>query len=295
MGDISTLFTTTGITDSKRILHTPGEFAKRNLLYVQEVGKLKSLQPHKSQREKLDSFLFLGVLSGAGTITIGNVEFKVKKGYCALINCMDYYAHESSKKMPWELMWVHFNGNTAKEYFDLFMEQNQQKNIFAPEGLVELEGYINRLMEYQKEKDLESELLSGNILGQLINTCLFAVIHHEKENQQKYKEICNEIRECVNEKYQEPELLHIFTGRYGIDEEELDICFQKTYGITLRDYIVNRRFTAAKELLRFTVKPIKEIIEESGIGNDDLFRKLFQDGEKMTAEEYRMKWSQWVK
>ncbi|WP_342757065.1 helix-turn-helix domain-containing protein [Kineothrix sedimenti] len=295
MGDISTLFTTTGITDSKRILHTPGEFAKRNLLYVQEVGKLKSLQPHKSQREKLDSFLFLGVLSGAGTITIGNVEFKVKKGYCALINCMDYYAHESSKKMPWELMWVHFNGNTAKEYFDLFMEQNQQKNIFAPEGLVELEGYINRLMEYQKEKDLESELLSGNILGQLINTCLFTVIHHEKENQQKYKEICNEIRECVNEKYQEPELLHIFTGRYGIDEEELDICFQKTYGITLRDYIVNRRFTAAKELLRFTVKPIKEIIEESGIGNDDLFRKLFQDGEKMTAEEYRMKWSQWVK
>ena len=295
MGDISTLFTTTGITDSKRILHTPGEFAKRNLLYVQEVGKLKSLQPHKSQREKLDSFLFLGVLSGAGTITIGNAEFKVKKGYCALINCMDYYAHESSKKMPWELMWVHFNGNTAKEYFDLFMEQNQQKNIFAPEGLVELEGYINRLMEYQKEKDLESELLSGNILGQLINTCLFAVIHHEKENQQKYKEICNEIRECVNEKYQEPELLHIFTGRYGIDEEELDICFQKTYGITLRDYIVNRRFTAAKELLRFTVKPIKEIIEESGIGNDDLFRKLFQDGEKMTAEEYRMKWSQWVK
>lgn len=295
MGDISTLFTTTGITDSKRILHTPGEFAKRNLLYVQEVGKLKSLQPHKSQREKLDSFLFLGVLSGAGTITIGNVEFKVKKGYCALINCMDYYAHESSKKMPWELMWVHFNGNTAKEYFDLFMEKNQQKNIFAPEGLVELEGYINRLMEYQKEKDLESELLSGNILGQLINASLFAVIHHEKENQQKYKKICNEIRECVNEKYQEPELLHIFASRYGIDEEELDICFQKTYGITLRDYIVNRRFTAAKELLRFTVKPIKEIIEESGIGNDDLFRKLFQDGEKMTAEEYRMKWSQWVK
>ncbi len=295
MSDISTLFTTTGITDSKRILHTPGEFAKSNLLYVQEVGKLKSLQPHKSQREKLDSFLFLGVLSGAGTITIGNTEFDVKQGYCALINCMDYYAHESSKEMPWELMWVHFNGNTAKEYFNLFMEQNEQKNIFLLEDLVELEDYINRLMEYQKEKDLKSELLSGNILGQLINACLFAVIHHEKENQQKYKKICNEIRECVNEKYQEPELLHIFTSRYGIDEEELDMCFQKTYGITLRDYIVNRRFTAAKELLRFTIKPIKEIIEESGIRNDDLFRKLFQDGEKMTAEEYRMKWSQWIK
>ena len=52
---------------------------------------------------------------------------------------------------------------------------------------------------------------------------------------------------------------------------------------------------AAKELLRFTAKPVKEIIEESGIRNDDLFRRLFKDGEGMSAEEYRMKWSQWVK
>jgi transcriptional regulator GlxA family with amidase domain len=80
-----------------------------------------------------------------------------------------------------------------------------------------------------------------------------------------------------------------------MEEDELDACFQATYGITLRDYILNRRFTAAKELLRFTIKPVKEIIDESGIGNDDLFRRLFQDGEGMTAEEYRMKWAQWVK
>ena len=83
--------------------------------------------------------------------------------------------------------------------------------------------------------------------------------------------------------------------KYEMGEEELDACFQKTYGITLRDYILNRRFTAAKELLRFTIKPVKEIVEESGIKNDDLFRRLFLDGEGMTAEEYRMKWAQWVK
>ena len=47
MGDIHSLFSTKGITDSVRILHTPGEFARKNLLYVQEVGRLKSLQPHK--------------------------------------------------------------------------------------------------------------------------------------------------------------------------------------------------------------------------------------------------------
>ena len=56
---------------------------------------------------------------------------------------------------------------------------------------------------------------------------------------------------------------------------------------------MNRRFTCAKELLRFTVKPVKEIVTESGIGNADLFRNLFNKNEGMTAEEYREKWSQW--
>ena len=51
MSDISTkLFSNQGITVSTRYIHTPGEFASANLLYVQEVGTLKSLRPHKSTR-----------------------------------------------------------------------------------------------------------------------------------------------------------------------------------------------------------------------------------------------------
>lgn len=295
MGDINTLFSTTGITDSVRMLHTPGEFARKNLLFVQEVGRLKSLQPHKSQRENLDSFLFLGVISGEGIIFVGSKEYQVKKGSCALINCSNYYAHESSREKPWELIWVHFNGYNAKAYYDLFLEQNKQSNIFKSSNLKSMQTYIEKLMSYQNDKDLESELQSGNALLQLMNECTMTVMHRENEGQDVSKRMCKEIRETVNEKYQLSNLLGLLAEKYDITEDGLDICFQKTYGITLRDYILNRRFTAAKELLRFTIKPVKDIIEESGIKNDDLFRKLFQDGEGMTAEEYRMKWAQWVK
>lgn len=295
MGDINSLFSTSGITDSIRMLHTPGEFAKKNLLYVQEVGKLRSLQPHKSQRENLNSFLFFGVVSGEGTVFTGDNSYKVKEGDCALINCTNYYAHESSEEKPWELVWVHFNGHGAEEYFNLFMEQNEQKSVFRAGSIKDMQKYIKELMECQKKKDLEAELQSGEILLRLINQCISSVMQQKGSSQDRYKEICREIRESVNEKYRQANLFMTLAEKYEMDEEELDACFQKTYGITLRDYILNRRFTAAKELLRFTIKPVKEVIDESGIGNDDLFRKLFQDGEGMTAEEYRMKWAQWVK
>lgn len=295
MGNINSLFSTKGITDSVRMLHTPDEFARKNLFYVQEVGKLKSLQPHKSQRENLNSFLFLGVISGEGTIFAGDGSYKVKEGDCAFINCANYYAHESSAEKPWELIWVHFNGHGAKGYFHLFMEQNESKSIFKPDSMKEMEKYIKELMECQKEKDLEAELQSGEILLRLMNSCVVSVMRQKGSKRDRYKEICREIRESVNEEYWQANLLTALAEKHEMGEEELDACFQKTYGITLRDYILNRRFTAAKELLRFTIKPVKEIVEESGIGNDDLFRRLFQDGEGMTAEEYRMKWAQWVK
>ena len=41
------------------------------------------------------------------------------------------------------------------------------------------------------------------------------------------------------------------------------------------------------------MKPVKEIVAESGIMNADLFRHLFIENEGMTAEEYRKKWAQW--
>lgn len=44
------MFATEGMTSSDRSLHTPGDYAQQNLLYVQEVGRLKSLKPHRCIR-----------------------------------------------------------------------------------------------------------------------------------------------------------------------------------------------------------------------------------------------------
>ena len=70
-----------------------------------------------------------------------------------------------------------------------------------------------------------------------------------------------------------------------MDEITINRQFKEKYGIDLCDYILNRRFNCAKELLRFSVKPVKEIVTESGIMNADLFRHLFIENEGMTAAE----------
>ena len=52
------LFDVNDVSSSERLLHTPGEFARKHLLYVQETGSLKSLKAHASRRSELESYLF---------------------------------------------------------------------------------------------------------------------------------------------------------------------------------------------------------------------------------------------
>lgn len=81
------LFDTNDMTSSKRYLHTPSEFARKKLIYVQETGKLKSIKPHVSSRSNLESYLFFTVVSGYGRVTYENKQYEIKAGDCAFIDC----------------------------------------------------------------------------------------------------------------------------------------------------------------------------------------------------------------
>ena len=91
------------VIETKRILHTPSDFAKSTLFYVQEAGRLRSLKSHVSRREHLDSFLFLIVLSGEGAVTYRDRRYHLKAGGCMFIDCKPVsYTHlDVYKRQPW--------------------------------------------------------------------------------------------------------------------------------------------------------------------------------------------------
>ena len=163
------LFVTKDVTRSERSLHTPGSFAKQNLLYVQEVGRLQSLQPHRCIREKLDSFLFMIVLEGKGNLAVGDTEYALEKGCCAFIDCMEHYEHISDEADAWKLAWVHFNGNAARAYFELFLKCNHDNKMFHTEDIEKWNSLIGTLLAYQGDKSLQAELYCGEYLLHLVN------------------------------------------------------------------------------------------------------------------------------
>jgi hypothetical protein len=285
------LFDTNEMTSSKRYLHTPSEFARKKLIYVQETGKLKSIKPHVSSRSNLESYLFMVVMSGNGRVSFDGKDYSVKAGDCAFIDCRRSYEHCSGEDSQWELMWVHMDGALLRDYYGIFLEKNGGSPVFKAADIKKYSGIIDEVMSNQDEKDITSEYVSHNLLTNLVTTMLVEIIN--EDNKKLNPDILNSIRESVNARFKEEDLLESVCGEYGMDEIAINRQFKDKYGIDLCDYILNRRFNCAKELLRFSVKPVKEIVVESGIMNTDLFRHLFIENEGMTAEEYRKKWAQW--
>lgn len=289
------IYTTVTMTKSERYLHTPGSFARQNLLYVQEVGQLKSLQPHRCVREKLDSFLLMVILEGKGTLKIGDKELVVGKGDCAWIDCMGHYEHISDEQDAWKLAWVHFNGRSARAFYELFIKLNQSKSIFHVENAEEWFDIIKEIMACQREKSILSELVCGERIMHLLNRAVKCAADHSVLENEQEKVAVAEVREFINEQYEEKNVLELVANEFGKTLDDIGGAFRNAYGISIEEYISRRRYNAAKELLRFSVKPMEAVAEESGIGDLIFMQQMFIQNEGMSADEYRKKWAGWIR
>jgi AraC-like DNA-binding protein len=293
MSDTSSrFFSNRGITQSTRFIHTPGDFALNNLLYVQEAGALKSLRPHTSSREGLESILFIIIKDGEGFVRVSGNEYTVKSGDCILLNCMNKYEHESSESKPWELSWVHFYGKTAVNLYDLFLKENKNSNIFTP---TETEGYvkmIENLMALCNDKSVMSEIYANETLTEMFTEIISDVTALSSEPSDIDVSMA---RTYLNDNYASDKAIDEICEKLGVEKEVVENAFTDSYGISMAEYQKIRRLNVAKEMLRFSIEPESKIALECGINDYNDFIKLFVDAEGMTPEVYRSKWAQWIK
>lgn len=277
------------LTDSYRILSTPSTFAKNTLLYIQEIGKLKSLKSHTSRRESLDSYLFIIVLSGNGTFNYKERIYSLEPGDHIFIDCKNLYSHESSESNPWELMWVHFNGPLMERYYHYFSRKTTTV-VSHPINSMEFSNILNQLMEVAIQTNSDSELLVSHILNGLITKILatnnLSSVNNKNTNSKKMKQIKN----YIDKNYQKEFSLDVLAKKFYISKYHMSREFKKAYGDTVINYIIIKRITYAKELLRFTDMQIEEIGRKCGIKDSSYFNKLFRKIEETTASEYRKKW-----
>ena len=274
--------------DSNRILYTPSSFAKNNLLYLQETGSLTAKKPHISRRENLPSYLFFIVESGHGTVNYNGEAFTLYSGDCIFIDCIKSYSHQSSPD-PWTLKWVHFNGSAMDGIYKKFITRSEKPTFHTYDNVI-FTKILSDLYDTAKSDSSVRDMKISEILSALLTQIMTQVYCREEQFNTQCKLNIAEVKTYIDIRFPEKITLDELSAKFYINKFYLTRIFKKEYGISIMSYVMQKRITKAKEMLRFTDKTHKEIGIEVGISEPYYFSRIFKQLEGISPSEYRKLW-----
>ena len=303
---------------SSRILYTPSTFARTSLLHLQEVGLLQAIHPHTSTRTNLTSFLCFVVLSGTGSLTYEGTTYKLSAGDCVFIDCRKAYSHSTgynntggnnasistsacekdtaaSKSIDtlsaslWSLQWCHFYASSLPAIYEKY-KQRGGSPVFHPDDSSPITAILTDLYSLASSSDYIRDMRINELLSSLLTLLMEQSWHPESKTVSRKRLELVEVKNYLDEHYTERIVLDDLAEKYYINKYYLTKIFKETYGSTINGYIIAKRITRAKQLLRFTDMTVDEISGSVGMGDANYFSRTFRKVEGISPREYRKQW-----
>ncbi len=268
--------------NSKRYICTPSHFAREHFLYVQEIGHVQRLSAGKErQRSSLNSYLFVAVCRGKGTLHYEGVRYPVKEGDCFWIDCRNAHSYKSDATDLWEIKWVHFNGQHADAYYQLFREQNTP--TFCTGHFPALCSTLTQLVSDCTNDAQPLEALQACHITNLLTAAI------KKETPDTSNKM-QEVRVFLEEHFAEEITLDGLAAQFFLSKFYLARQFRAEYDCTIMEYLIQLRITRAKQLLRYSDDSIAQIAQACGYHDQSYFSRQFLKTEGIGARKYRQSW-----
>lgn len=116
---------------------------------------------------------------------------------------------------------------------------------------------------------------------------LFDVLEGQKKNESRSDNVVEQLKDYIEQNLNEDLSRSVLAGKVFLSEDYVSKIFMKTTGMSLPNYIAERRIERAKEYLRSSSLPISKIAMEVGYGNFSYFSKTFRELVGCTPNEYR--------
>ena len=273
---------------SRCIICTPDQSAKNTFFFVQEIGILKPDDADAAvSRQNVDSFLIGAVVSGRGELSADGECHPLIKGDCFFVDCRQPYNYKSSEDDPWEIMWVHFNGATSKQYYEYF--SSRSKSIFHPQFFDRVAASVSEIIDIYEHGRNYGEILCSKHIMDILTVALTSA-----DNTQHYdsglKEKLAMVHAYIEDHFSEDLSLEKLSLEFYISKFYLTREYKKIYGKTIFQHIITARINYGKKLLRFSDRSIEEIARMCGFNDQRYFARQFKKAENQTCLSYRKLW-----
>ena len=127
-------------------------------------------------------------------------------------------------------------------------------------------------------------------LGSLLTLLMEQSWHPESVTVSRKRMELIAVKEYLDEHYTERLALDDLAGTFFINKFYLSKIFRETYGTTINNYLISKRITRAKQLLRFTDMTVDEVGAAVGMGDANYFSRMFRKVEGISPRKYRKQW-----
>ena len=236
-------------------------------------------------------YLFHYIISGTGTLMADNIKgetqtYSIKSRQGFLIFPGQITTYIADQNLPWEYVWIEFDGLRVKEAIDL------------------TELSVNTPVYHSHSKDLRE---------QLMNEMLY-IVHHAKESPfhlighlylfldyltqsakstklvQSSKMSDYYIKEAINyieQNFQNNITIEDIAAVCGINRSYFGKIFRNSIGRSPQEFLMNYRMVKATELLKLTSLSIAEIGSAVGYENQLHFSRAFKTIYGISPREWR--------
>ena len=236
-------------------------------------------------------YLFHYIISGTGTLMADNAKgetqtYSIKSGQGFLVFPGQITTYIADQNLPWEYVWIEFDGLRVKEALDL------------------TELSVNTPVYHSHSKDLRE---------QLMNEMLY-IVHHAKESpfhlighlylfldyltqSAKSKKLVQSskmsdyyIKEAINyieQNFQNNITIEDIAAVCGINRSYFGKIFRNSIGRSPQEFLMNYRMVKATELLKLTSLSIAEIGSAVGYENQLHFSRAFKTIYGISPREWR--------
>ena len=263
---------------SEVYFNTPSNNAKKLFFYVVCVGNFIYKDYYVLKRENYNSFLVMYIIDGKATIFYENKNYIANKGDIVFLNCYKEHGYKSEGNL--KTVWIHFDGNISKEYFDM---------VYEKIGCVisNNENYILKSQIYEIFNSFKEEKINEiTIFSQICNILSGLLTPFQSSLNLKYNDI-KEIVEYINLHYAENLSIEELAKRVMLSKYHFIRLFKEETSYTPHEYIIKVRVNKAKEMLKSTNISMKEIAFNCGFSTESAFSNCFKKNTGMTAGEFR--------
>ena len=236
-------------------------------------------------------FLFHYIISGTGTLyaddstgTTKTYHLKSGEGFLIFPNQITTYI--ADKELPWEYVWIEFDGLRAKEAMDT-AGFSLDRPIFHTK---------KRDMSQKMEEELvyiatHSDETIFNIIGHLylfLDYFMRSTVSTVVKGSTKLKDYyIKEAITYIEQNFQNDISVVDIANRLGINRSYFGKIFKQTLKQTPQEFLINYRMIKATELLRLTKMSIGDISKAVGYENQLHFSRAFKKIYNISPREWR--------